>query len=100
MLDNQTRCKHYHSALDIIAIKFKCCQNYYPCFKCHQEAADHMPQRWEKDEWNEKAILCGVCKTELTIQQYFDCDYTCPTCSSSFNPGCSKHTDLYFEVPG
>jgi uncharacterized CHY-type Zn-finger protein len=98
MLDNQTRCKHYHSALDIIAIKFKCCHTYYPCFKCHQEEADHQPERWKKEEWNEKAILCGVCKTELSIQQYFDSKYSCPCCSAAFNPGCIKHHSLYFDV--
>ena len=28
-VDNQTRCQHYHSVLDIIAIKFKCCDKFY-----------------------------------------------------------------------
>ena len=96
--DDQTRCTHYHSALDIIAIKFKCCQTYYPCFYCHQESADHQPERWKKEEWHEKAILCGVCKTELTIREYFDSNYACPVCNSSFNPGCVNHNQLYFEV--
>lgn len=39
--DDQTRCIHYHSAVDIIAIKFKCCNTYYPCFYCHEEEAGH-----------------------------------------------------------
>ena len=56
--------------LDIIAIKFKCCEKYYPCYQCHEETADHPAQIWNKDEWNIKAILCGVCKTELTINDY------------------------------
>jgi len=96
-VDEQTRCIHYHSALDIIAIKFKCCHTYYPCFQCHQEEADHQAETWNKDEFEEKAILCGVCKTELTIRQYMDSNYTCPTCLSSFNPGCYNHNHLYFE---
>ena len=36
-VDKQTRCEHYQSELDIIAIKFKCCNDYYPCFSCHAE---------------------------------------------------------------
>ena len=95
--DDQTRCIHYHSELDIIAIKFKCCQTYYPCIHCHQEATDHAVQRWNKQELHLKAVLCGACKTELTIQQYLDSNYSCPNCRSAFNPGCSKHNDLYFE---
>lgn len=36
-IDKQTRCIHWHSALDVIAIKFKCCDKYYPCFSCHEK---------------------------------------------------------------
>ena len=43
-VDNQTRCQHWHSELDVIAIKFKCCEKYYPCFSCHEEEADHEPK--------------------------------------------------------
>ena len=49
-VDNQTRCVHYHSDLDIIAIKFRCCNNYYPCFSCHEEATNHKVQTWNKNE--------------------------------------------------
>ena len=96
--DDQTRCIHYHSALDIIAIKFKCCQTYYPCIYCHEEEADHAVHRWSKEEFGLKAILCGACQSELTIRQYFDSNYRCPECGSAFNPGCSKHNDLYFDL--
>ena len=27
--------------LDVIAIKFKCCNKYYPCYKCHEEHESH-----------------------------------------------------------
>ena len=37
LVDNETRCIHYHTFLDIIAIKFKCCEKYYPCYQCHNE---------------------------------------------------------------
>jgi len=98
LVDDQTRCVHYHSELDIIAIKFKCCGEYYPCYECHGELADHPAQVWKKEERNEKAILCGVCQTELTIREYFDADNKCPHCRSPFNPNCSRHYHLYFEI--
>lgn len=97
-VDNQTRCVHWHSQLDIIAIKFKCCDKYYPCFSCHEEDADHQHEVWPKGEFDEKAILCGVCGHELSIKDYMASGNTCTNCKSSFNPGCSNHYHLYFEV--
>ena len=99
VVDEHTRCVHYHSALDIIAIKFKCCGTYYPCYSCHEAAADHKAQVWPQPEWDTKAILCGMCGTELTINQYMHSNNTCPHCAAAFNPGCSKHYDLYFQWP-
>lgn len=96
-VDNETRCIHYHSQLDIIAIKFKCCKKYYPCYECHQEAEIHKPQVWSVAEQDQKAILCGVCKCELTIKEYLNSDNKCTSCKSNFNPGCSLHYHLYFE---
>ncbi|GHB49992.1 hypothetical protein GCM10008106_33460 [Mongoliitalea lutea] len=90
---------HWHSALDVIAIKFKCCDKYYPCFSCHEEEADHKYEVWPKDAFDQKAILCGVCGHELTIQEYMDSNNSCPKCEANFNPGCSNHYHLYFDVP-
>jgi uncharacterized CHY-type Zn-finger protein len=97
-VDKQTRCVHWHSQLDVIAIKFKCCDKYYPCFSCHEEEADHDHQVWPKSEFDQKAILCGVCGHELSIQEYMDANNTCPNCTASFNPGCSNHYHLYFDT--
>lgn len=97
-VDEQTRCTHYHSPLDVIAIKFKCCGTYYPCFYCHEETAGHKAEVWSKKEFETKAILCGVCQQEMTINQYQHSNYQCPGCSTSFNPKCSNHYHLYFEV--
>lgn len=96
IVDNQTRCKHYHDQKDIIAIKFKCCQKYYPCYQCHEECEDHPISVWGKDEFDELAILCGVCKTEHTINQYLNTKQ-CLYCKSSFNEGCQQHYHLYFD---
>jgi uncharacterized CHY-type Zn-finger protein len=97
-IDNQTRCTHYHSSLDIIAIKFKCCDKYFPCFTCHEETAGHAAEVWPKSEFDKKAVICGVCAHELTVNEYMQCNNTCPKCASAFNPGCSKHYHLYFET--
>jgi uncharacterized CHY-type Zn-finger protein len=97
LIDDETRCEHYHAQVDVIAIKFKCCEKYYPCYQCHEETADHPAQTWTKDEWDIKAILCGVCKNELTINEYMRSGNCCPNCKGAFNPNCSKHYHLYFQ---
>lgn len=97
VVDESTRCVHYHSPLDVIAIKFKCCEEYYPCYYCHEEEAGHEPSVWKKDEFDTPAILCGVCKSELTIREYLSCQHQCPACKAFFNPNCHKHYHLYFE---
>lgn len=97
VVDSETRCEHYASEKDIIAIKFYCCGKYYPCYKCHAESESHSIKRWPKAKFNEKAILCGVCKTEHTIETYFNHD-SCPVCSSAFNANCSLHYHIYFNV--
>jgi uncharacterized CHY-type Zn-finger protein len=96
-IDDNTRCVHYHSPLDIIAIKFKCCNDYYPCHQCHEETAGHPAEKWSKDEQDIKAVLCGICRHELTIKEYLASGNKCPGCSSLFNPKCSLHYDLYFK---
>ncbi|MFB1082914.1 CHY zinc finger protein [Jeotgalibacillus sp. JSM ZJ347] len=98
IVDPQTRCAHYHSEKDIIAIKFYCCGRYFPCVNCHDESGCGNRQVWPTEHFSEKAILCGKCGTELTIQEYLESDSSCPSCESAFNPGCSLHKHYYFET--
>ena len=98
LIDNFTRCKHYHSQLDIIAIKFKCCNTYYACIHCHEELANHKAQQWDKTEFDNKVVICGNCRYELTVNEYFNCAYTCTNCGNNFNPKCSNHNHYYFET--
>src|ERR1700744_5313012 len=86
-LDAQTRCVHYRTALDIIAIKMKCCGVYYACKDCHEAWADHAIQVWPQSEWAERAVLCGACGHEMSIEQYMASGYECPGCGAGFNPG-------------
>ena len=96
-VDPQTRCAHYNSKLDIIAIKFDCCGHWYPCFECHAAVTDHGSTVWPREKFDEHAVLCGKCGKQLTVQQYLDCGSKCLGCGSQFNPSCAKHYHLYFE---
>src|SRR5699024_10828953 len=97
-IDSETRCTHYHTKNDRIAIKFYCCLNYFPCYKCHRELGCNQHGVWPQNLFNRQAILCGQCKGELTINEYLQNDNKCPLCEVSFNPGCSLHSHLYFDV--
>jgi uncharacterized CHY-type Zn-finger protein len=98
-LDPQTRCRHYHGRADIVAIKMKCCGEYFACKDCHAALADHPIEPWPTSEWNEQAILCGACGARLTIDQYMNGESRCPACHELFNPGCRKHYHYYFQTP-
>ncbi|KAH8886125.1 CHY zinc finger family protein [Thozetella sp. PMI_491] len=93
-----TQCAHWHSERDIIAIRHKCCGEYYACISCHEALAGHPATCWSKSERGVRAVLCGKCKRELTIDEYLACGNVCPGCTAAFNPGCANHYDLYFEV--
>lgn len=94
-VDDQTRCAHYRGETDIVAMRFKCCGHYYPCFACHEEAAGHPAERWDASDIDRPAVLCGACRTELRIADYLGTS-ECPACAARFNPGCRLHHHLYF----
>jgi uncharacterized CHY-type Zn-finger protein len=98
-LDAQTRCRHYHGPTDIIAIKMKCCGLFYACTDCHAALADHPAAVWSQDEWNQPAVFCGACGATLTILEYMQSASRCPACQAQFNPRCSNHYHLYFQLP-
>ena len=35
LVDNESRCQHYHTELDIVALKCFDCLKYYACYQCH-----------------------------------------------------------------
>ena len=86
-VDEHTRCVHYATELDIIAIRFACCD---------RETADHPAQQWPTEQFDQPAILCGNCWSELTIAAYKTTD-SCPNCEAAFNPRCVAHSDIYFS---
>lgn len=98
-VDSQTRCAHYHSPVDIIAIRFKCCGEWFPCYECHRENTNHAAEVWKIDEYYTKAILCGNCGYQLSVHEYLRCNSACPQCGAAFNTACANHYHLYFEKP-
>ncbi len=98
-LDDNTRCTHYHSELDVIAIEVRCCGEFYACKECHDELADHPLVPWSHDDEDQHAILCGKCNSLLSIAEYLGCDNRCPRCAAAFNPRCALHHHFYFSAP-
>ena len=96
VVDGETRCIHYRTPLDVIAIEFACCATFYPCHLCHAETADHPAEQWPVADRGERAVLCGVCGHLLTIDEYLVTG-SCPACAAPFNPGCKLHAHLYFQ---
>jgi uncharacterized CHY-type Zn-finger protein len=97
-VDGQTRCVHYRSAVDIVAIKMACCGVYWACKDCHEELAGHAIASWPLEKWDARAVLCGACGVEMTIREYLESGSRCPACGAAFNPGCRKHNHFYFEA--
>lgn len=98
VVDSHTRCTHFHTERDVVAIKFACCQHWYPCHRCHEESERHAMRPWPADQLGEFAILCGVCRKTMTITDYLQVD-GCSNCAAAFNPGCASHWSIYFDVP-
>lgn len=96
-IDGETRCRHYHQENDRIAIKFYCCGEYFSCISCHEEYGCKEKAVWPRNKFDEKAILCGACGTELTIREYLE-GSACPSCKKAFNPGCQMHYHYYFDM--
>lgn len=97
VVDEQTRCAHYAGPLDVIAIRFACCGDWYPCLHCHESEAGHPIRPWPAEAGSQLAVLCGACGTTLPIADYVAAA-ACPACEAAFNPGCALHHCIYFTV--
>jgi uncharacterized CHY-type Zn-finger protein len=98
-VDEQTRCRHWDAEDDVVAFRFACCGDWYPCRACHDEATEHPAETWGPGEVDEHAVFCGACRTTMAIATYVAGGHACPFCAHPFNPGCRDHWDRYFEVP-
>jgi uncharacterized CHY-type Zn-finger protein len=97
-VDAESRCRHWHDGHDVVALRFACCDTYYPCAACHAETTAHGTDRLSRDRFGEPAVLCGVCRATLSVETYLDAGDDCPVCGAPFNPGCRRHRHLYFEL--
>jgi uncharacterized CHY-type Zn-finger protein len=97
-VDGDTRCRHYHTPRDVVAIRVACCDVYYPCYHCHAATTTHESERIEPSAFDDSAVLCGVCAATLTVSEYLSCGDACPQCGSSFNPGCRSHRHRCFAI--
>ena len=111
-VDPETRCAHWDDPVDVVALRFGCCETYYPCDACHDAATDHEAEPWPRDRFGEPAVLCGVCGATLSAREYLDGGGeaqpgdgsaepdgdACPRCGADFNPGCRAHRDRYFKA--
>lgn len=95
-LDAETRCAHWHSSRDVIAIRAGCCGEYYACAECHDAIAGHALVPLSREQRSAPAVLCGACRAELTVDEYLASAYKCPNCAAAFNPACARHHHLYF----
>ncbi len=96
-VDSETRCVHYNTRLDVIALRFGCCEQYFPCHACHAAVANHDPVPWPRARFEESAVLCGVCRNSLSAREYLANPLECPICGVTFNPDCQAHHAEYFE---
>lgn len=94
-VDAQGRCAHYRSPRDVVANLCATCGDYWACFRCHRELADHPFGRMPLVA--EEAVLCGACAQVMNYAEYSTAA-TCPGCGHPFNPGCELHAQLYFEI--
>lgn len=97
-LDSETRCRHWRSKRDIVAIRMKCCGLYYACKDCHEALAGHPIETWPEAEWGTQAVLCGACGREMSIRDYLGGNDACPNCGARFNPACRHHRHFYFAT--
>lgn len=97
LIDDETRCVHYHSEKDIVALQCATCRKFYPCYQCHNEAENHRFHVWQSNQFHENAVYCGHCRSTLSIHSYLNTT-KCPQCHHSFNPNCAKHYHLYFQI--
>lgn len=95
-VDALTRCAHYDSERDVIAIRFACCDSYFPCHACHDAVTEHASEVIPREAFDDPGVLCGNCASKLTVREYAACENSCPDCGAEFNPGCKSHWDRYF----
>ena len=76
-VDEETRCAHNGTERDVVAIRFHCCDTYYPCHRCHVTSSTKTPSG---GPWGTR----GARGAELAIQAYIGVS-ACPDRGIRFN---------------
>ena len=96
LVDDESRCVHYHTDKDIVALQCYECQKYYACYQCHNALETHTFTPYPLSLKEDRPILCGSCKKILTYEEYSK-KSSCPYCKAAFNPACQNHYSIYFR---
>ena len=96
LVDDESRCVHYHSEKDVVSLQCYECKKYYACYQCHNAMETHLFSPYPLMLSEDRPILCGGCKRTMTFQDYQK-QMACPYCSAPFNPGCKQHYSYYFK---
>jgi biotin transport system substrate-specific component len=92
--DDEGRCIHYASKLDIIANRCGKCGRFYSCYKCHDMAESHPFSPVDSKE--NDSVMCGVCGSLYSYDEYSSL-VKCRKCLSFFNPRCALHKSCYVK---
>ena len=86
ILDEETRCQHYHSERDIIAKCFAC-QKYYPCFLCHDRYEDHASSGLSCESLRRSSSPLWPLQDRVDyFSVHLGCEDACPSVLILFNP--------------
>lgn len=96
LVDDESRCVHYHSDKDIVVLQCYECKKYYACYQCHNEIEEHIFSPYPLSLKGDRPVLCGSCKETLTYEEYSG-KGNCPYCKAAFNPACQSHYSYYFK---
>ena len=96
LVDDESRCVHYHSDKDIVALQCYDCKKYYACYRCHNTLETHTFCPYPLNLKEDRLILCGSCGNTLTYVEYTE-KGTSPFCNAAFNPACQNHYPIYFR---
>ncbi len=91
VIDDQGRCIHHGGKDDIVCFRYPDEDwTFWACHECHDELHGPATRAWAKDEQNELAIQCGICRSILGIKFYRERqrngDHSCPHCKAPWNP--------------
>lgn len=88
-------CHHYNSDDDVVLNKCSICEQFWPCYLCHAEVSDHSFGQMLLDAPD--STQCSACGHLMGYAEY-SAQPWCPGCHHPFNPGCSLHAEIYFDI--